>query len=193
MFDAPPGRHAGARTIPALAREHGGSPQTARGARYNVGLMETARWHPHITVAALIERDGRFLCVEEDTPQGLRLNQPAGHLEPGETLAQAVGREALEETARPFTPQALVGVYLTELGQRPGERTYLRFAFSGMAGAPVPGRALDTGIVRTLWLSRAELAAAADRLRTPLALRCVDDYLAGRRFPLNVIHASGVG
>jgi tRNA-specific 2-thiouridylase len=134
-----------------------------------------------VTVAAVIEQAGRFLLVEEHTADGLRLNQPAGHLEAGETLVQAVSRETLEETAHAFSPQALVGVYMTHFA-RPGhtEVTYLRFAFCGTAGHVDATRALDTGIVRTLWLSADELRACPQRHRTPLVLQCVEDYLAGR-------------
>ena len=110
------------------------------------------RWTPHVTVAAVIERDGRFLLVEEHTPEGLRLNNPAGHLDPAESPEQGVVREVLEETACVFTPQSLVGVYLGRF-QRPSrdeDVTYLRLAFAGTVGEPLPGHALDDGIVRTL-------------------------------------------
>jgi 8-oxo-dGTP pyrophosphatase MutT (NUDIX family) len=155
------------------------------------------RWRPSVTVAAVIEREGRFLLVEEHTPEGLRLNNPAGHLEPGETPLQAVVREALEETARPFEPEALLGVYLARF-VRPapageaGEAediTYLRFAYRGRVGEPLPGRALDAGIVRTLWLTREEIAREAARLRSPLVMRCIDDHLAGHRHPLDIVQA----
>ncbi|MFT3718525.1 NUDIX hydrolase [Pseudorhodoferax sp.] len=147
------------------------------------------RWKPNVTVAAVIAQAGRYLLVEEQTPDGLRLNTPAGHLDPGESPAQACVREALEETARLFRPEALVGVYLSRL-RRPGtgeDVTYLRFAFCGDAGEPLPGRALDTGIVRTLWLTPAEVRASAARHRSPLVLRCLEDHLAGRRFPLDLV------
>ncbi|MCM5570614.1 NUDIX hydrolase [Burkholderiaceae bacterium FT117] len=147
-------------------------------------------WKPSTTVAAVVERDGRFLLVEEETPDGLRLNQPAGHLDPGESLPQAVAREALEETACRVEPRALVGVYMTRF-HRPAlgiDVSYLRFAFDCRLLAEEPGRALDAGIVRTLWLSPDELRAAGDRHRSPLVMRTVDDWLAGRRFPLELIH-----
>jgi 8-oxo-dGTP pyrophosphatase MutT (NUDIX family) len=147
------------------------------------------RFKPSVTVAAVIERDGRFLVVEEHTSQGLMLNNPAGHLEPGESLLQGCAREALEETAQPFTPTALVGVYLSRV-QRPesGEDiSYLRFAFCGELGERIAGRALDTGIVRTLWLGPDELRASRARHRSPLLLRCMDDYLAGQRFALDTL------
>ncbi|WJF89820.1 NUDIX hydrolase [Paraburkholderia bonniea] len=155
--------------------------------------MKPDPWAPHVTVAAIIERDGRFLFVEEHTADGLRLNQPAGHLEPGETLLDAVVRETLEETAQPFTPQALVGVYMTHVERRGRDgATYLRFTYCGSCDAPLPGHTLDSGIVRTLWLSADELRACPQRHRNPLVLRCLDDYLAGRRFPLDLLHTHSV-
>jgi len=152
--------------------------------------MSTAkRWSPSVTVAAIIEREGRYLLVEEHTPEGLKLNNPAGHLDPGESPLQGVVREALEETARDFTPEALVGVYLSRFArQATGEDvTYLRFAYCGRVGQPLPGHKLDDGIVRTLWLTADELRACSDRHRSPLVLRCVEDHLAGRRHPLEVL------
>src|SRR5262245_42946135 len=141
-------------------------------------------WKPNVTVAAVIERDGRFLLVEEDTEYGRLINQPAGHLEPGESLLEAVAREALEETACSFAPAALLGVY--QYHHAAADVTYLRFAFIGAASGPDPGRALDTGIVRALWLAPEEIRQAAGRHRSPLVMRCIDDYLAGRRYPLAV-------
>ncbi len=150
--------------------------------------MQT-RWKPSVTVAAIIERDGRFLLVEEHTPEGLRLNNPAGHLEPGESPADGCAREALEETAHPFQPTALVGVYLSRFQRAAtGEDvTYLRMAFCGRVAAPEVGRALDQGIVRALWLTPDEIRASAARHRSPLVLRCMEDYLAGRRYPLELV------
>ena len=145
------------------------------------------RWKPSVTVAALIERDGRFLLVEERTADGLRLNNPAGHLDPGESLLQAVVREVLEETACAFAPTHLVGVYLARLQRGDDDITYLRFAFAGSVGTPEPGRALDTPIVRTLWLTPAEIEATRERHRSPLLWRCVQDHLAGRRYPLELL------
>ena len=143
-----------------------------------------ARWKPSVTVAAIIERDGRFLLVEEHTPEGLRLNNPAGHLDPGESPEEACAREALEETTHTFKPTALVGVYL----KRPDEDiTYLRFAFDGDVGDVVPGRQLDTGIVRTVWMTPEEVRASTNRHRSPLVLQCMEDHLAGQRFPLDLI------
>jgi phosphatase NudJ len=145
------------------------------------------RWKPSVTVAAVIERDGRFLLVEEHTPEGLRLNNPAGHLDPGESPAQGCARETLEETAHPFTPTALVGIYLSRFQRGDQDITYLRFAYCGEVGAPDPARALDTGIVRTLWLTAEEIRQSAARHRSPLVLQCMEDYLAGRRFPLEMV------
>jgi 8-oxo-dGTP pyrophosphatase MutT (NUDIX family) len=153
--------------------------------------MPATRWSPSATVAAVIEHAGRYLLVEEHTPEGLKLNNPAGHLDPGESPLEGVKREALEETARHFEPEALLGVYLSRF-VRPAsgeDVTYLRFAFCGTAGEPLPGRSLDDGIVRTLWLTPDEIRAAAGRLRSPLVLRCIEDHLAGRRHPLSVITA----
>jgi phosphatase NudJ len=149
----------------------------------------TERWKPSVTVAAIIERDGRYLLVEEHTPEGLRLNNPAGHLDPGEGPVQACVREVLEETAHRFTPTALLGIYLSRF-QRPerGEDvTYLRLAFTGELGEMVAGRALDAGIVRTVWLTRDEVRASCERHRSPLVWRCIEDHAAGRRWPLEVI------
>ena len=151
--------------------------------------MDT-RWKPNVTVAAIVEREGRFLLVEEQTADGLRLNNPAGHLDRGETPQQACAREALEETAYAFTPTALVGVYLSRtLREHTGEDiTYLRLAFRGELGAHDPGRALDDGIVRTLWLTVDEVRASTARHRSPLVLRCIEDYLEGQQYPLSLIH-----
>jgi 8-oxo-dGTP pyrophosphatase MutT (NUDIX family) len=145
-------------------------------------------WKPSVTVAAVIERAGQFLVVEEETPDGLRINQPAGHLEFGESLQQAVIREALEETAHDFEPAALLGLYLLPTGGSAAQTTYLRVAFTGRLGAAHPHRALDAGIVRTLWLTRDQIAERRNDLRTPLVLRCVDDYLAGNRASLDLLH-----
>ncbi|CAM3480228.1 NUDIX hydrolase [Paracidovorax anthurii] len=148
------------------------------------------RWKPNVTVAAVIEQGGRFLLVEEDTADGLRLNNPAGHLDPGESPEQACVREVLEETAHDFTASALVGVYLNRFTRtRSGDDiTYLRFAFTGTLGAHHAWRALDDGIVRTVWMTPDELRSCADRHRSPLVMRCIEDYLAGQRQPLGLIH-----
>jgi 8-oxo-dGTP pyrophosphatase MutT (NUDIX family) len=151
------------------------------------------RWKPSVTVAAIIERDGQFLLIEEHTPEGLRLNNPAGHLDPGESPQAGCVREALEETARHFVPTALLGIYLSRFQrpERPGfaaeDITYLRFAFCGTVGEPVAGLSLDTGIVRTLWMHPDEVRASSARHRSPLVLRCMEDYLLGRRYPLDTV------
>lgn len=147
------------------------------------------RWKPSVTVAAVIERDGRFLLIEEETREGLRLNNPAGHLDPGESPEQGCARETLEETAFRFEPTHLVGVYLSRM-RRPSngeDFTYLRFAFCGHLGEREPGRPLDAGIVRTLWLTPDEVRASRERHRSPLVVRSMEDYLAGQRFPLSLV------
>lgn len=153
--------------------------------------MAAARWSPSATVAAVIEHRGRYLLVEEETLEGLKLNNPAGHLEPGESPQEGVVREALEETARAFVPEALLGVYLSRF-VRPAtgeDVTYMRFAYCGTVGDELPCRALDRGIVRTLWLTPDEIRASADRHRSPLLLRCIEDHLAGVRHPLSLVSA----
>lgn len=156
-----------------------------------------SRWKPNVTVAAVIARtiDGvqKFLLVEEQTRDGLKINNPAGHLDPGESPLDACIRETLEETAFHFKPTAIVGVYLSRFErtgsakEEPLDITYLRFAFCGELGEHVQGLALDEGIVRTVWLSLEEIRASVDTHRTPLLLRCVEDYLAGRRYPPELI------
>lgn len=143
-------------------------------------------WKPHVVVAAVIERDGSFLLVEEQTEEGIRFNQPAGHLEEGETLEAAVRREVFEETAHHFEPQALLGVYRWRHPRK--ARTYLRFAFLGCITGHEPDSPLDTGILRAAWLTEDEIRASQDRHRSPLVLRCIQDYRAGRRHPLDLIH-----
>ena len=154
----------------------------------------TPRWKPSVTVAAIIERDGRYLLVEEHTPEGLRLNNPAGHLDPGEAPEAGCAREALEETTHTFTPTALVGIYLSRFeraaqGERLAEDiTYLRFAYCGELGEAVPGARLDTGIVRTVWMTPQEVRDSAARHRSPLVLRCIEDHLAGQRFAMDMVY-----
>jgi 8-oxo-dGTP pyrophosphatase MutT (NUDIX family) len=147
------------------------------------------RWKPSVTVAAIIERGGRFLLVEEETAEGLKLNNPAGHLDPGESPAQGCAREALEETAHLFRPTALLGIYLARFQRAStGEDiTYLRMAFCGELGRHDLARPLDSGIVRTLWMTPEEIRACPERHRSPLVLRCIEDYLAGVRHPLSTI------
>jgi 8-oxo-dGTP pyrophosphatase MutT (NUDIX family) len=147
------------------------------------------RWKPSVTAAAIIERNGRFLLVEEETAEGLRLNNPAGHLDPGESPVQCAAREALEESGWVFVPQFVVGVYLSRF-YRPAsgeDITYVRFAFGGEASEPQDGWVLDEGIVRTLWLTPQEIRASRERHRSPLVLRCIEDHLAGRRYPLELL------
>ena len=146
-------------------------------------------WKPNVTVAALVERDGRFLLVEEETPEGIRFNQPAGHLDEGESLMEACARETLEESAWRFRPNALVGIYMWPRPQ--GDITYLRFAFAGTLGEEQAGRSLDTGILRTVWLTPQEIEASQERHRSPLVWQCVQDYLAGRRYPLDILRHYG--
>jgi 8-oxo-dGTP pyrophosphatase MutT (NUDIX family) len=128
--------------------------------------------------------------IEEMTRDGLRINNPAGGLEPGESPVAGAMREALEETACHFAPEALVGVYLARNpdSERGPGITYIRFAFCGTASDPVPGQALDSPVVRTLWMTADEIAAAGDRLRGPLVLQCIEDHRAGRRLPLDAIY-----
>ena len=155
------------------------------------------RWKPNVTVAAIIEKDfggtAKFLLIEEETRDGLKLNNPAGHLDPGESPAEGCARETLEETAFHFTPTALVGVYLSRFErcqadqEAPLDITYLRFSFCGKLGEHVAGQPLDEGIVRTVWLSADEIRACVALHRSPLLLSSLEDYLAGRRYPLEVI------
>lgn len=142
-------------------------------------------WTPHVTVAAVAERDGRFLLVEETANGAPVVNQPAGHLEDGESLLAAVARETLEETAWHFKAEALLGVYRWR-NARNGV-TYIRFAFTGELVAHEPTRPLDRAIARTLWLTADEIRAARERHRSPQVQRCLDDYLAGHRFPLSCL------
>ncbi len=142
-------------------------------------------WKPNVTVAAVIERDGKFLLVEEETTAGLRFNQPAGHLDQDETIVAACSRETMEETAWEFDPTALIGVYTLPIAG--SDLTYLRFAFCGELGRHDAARKLDTGILRAVWLSYDEIRACRERHRSPLVLRCIEDYLAGKRFPLELI------
>ncbi|HEY3300129.1 MAG TPA: NUDIX hydrolase [Methylophilaceae bacterium] len=144
------------------------------------------QWKPNTTVAAIVEQDGKFLMVEETTAEGMRINQPAGHLEQGESLIQAVIRETNEETAYDFTPQNLLGIYHW---QRPDkEITYLRFAYIGKVGVHLPDQKLDDGILRSVWMSIDELRASQTIHRSPQVLKCVEDYLAGQRYPLEVVN-----
>jgi 8-oxo-dGTP pyrophosphatase MutT (NUDIX family) len=158
-----------------------GSPDTPNG--------PDRRFRPSVTVAAVVESGGRYLLVEEHTADGLRLNNPAGHLERGESPLEAVQREALEETARRFVPEAFLGVYLarTRDAASGADITYVRLAYAGRAGEVEPGRALDAGIVRTLWLDLEAVRCSRERHRSPLVLQCVEDHAAGRRLPLDTV------
>ena len=153
---------------------------------------------PSVTVAAVIAQDfdgiQKFLLVEEETRDGLKLNNPAGHLDPGESLPQACARETLEETAFHFTPTDVVGVYMSRFQRASASEpngmediTYLRFAFCGELGAHVADQALDQGIVRTVWLTADEIRGCVARHRSPLLLKCMEDYLAGQRFSLALV------
>jgi len=147
--------------------------------------MTRAVWKPSVTVAGIIERDGRFLFVEELADGRRVLNQPAGHLDPGESLVAACAREGLEETAHRFTPTSLVGVYRWHYAKK--DVTFLRFAFAGTLEGVEAGRRLDKEIIAVHWLTRDELAARAAEHRSPLVLQCVDDFLAGRHYPLELL------
>jgi 8-oxo-dGTP pyrophosphatase MutT (NUDIX family) len=145
---------------------------------------------PEVTVAAIVQQDGRFLIVEERIAGRLVLNQPAGHLEDSESLIEAAVREAREETAWRFTPEAMVGTYLW---RNPDTgRSYLRFAFCGSVDDHRPQQPLDTGIVRAVWLTHDQLLAQPHRLRSPLVLRCIDDFLRGKRQPLGSVACLGL-
>lgn len=142
-------------------------------------------WKPDVTVAAVVERDGQFLFVEERAGGRVVLNQPAGHLENDETLPHAATREVLEETGWTFVPEHVVGIYLWQPEHL--SRTFLRVAFTGRLEGHDAARPLDHGILRTRWLDRAQLAGQSPRHRSPLVLRCVDDYLAGARYPIALL------
>ena len=143
------------------------------------------QWKPNTTVAAIIEQNGKFLLVEEQTERGNRYNQPAGHLEDGETLIQAVIRETMEESAYEFMPAALLGIYHWKHDLN--DTTYLRFAFIGKAGKHYPMQELDDGIVQAVWMDIDEIRDKANLMRSPQVLTCIEDYLAGKRYPLQVV------
>jgi len=142
-------------------------------------------WKPNVTVAAVIEREGKFLQIEEETSQGVRYNQPAGHLEANESILAAVVRETLEESAYHFLPKYLVGIYRWHSIE--SDTTYLRFAFSGELTGHEPDRTLDAGILQALWMTAAELQSTQSRHRSPLVLQCVNDYRSGKRYPLEIL------
>jgi 8-oxo-dGTP pyrophosphatase MutT (NUDIX family) len=147
----------------------------------------TDPWRPSVTVAAVVERGGRFLLVEEEIDGRRVLNQPAGHLDPGESLVAACRREVLEETAHHFAPRALVGIYRWHYA--PKDVTFLRFCFCGEVEGVEEGRALDRGIVAARWLSREEVLERRPQHRSPLVEQCLRDFLAGRRFALELFSA----
>jgi len=142
-------------------------------------------WKPSVTVAAVIERDGAFLLVEEEANGRIVFNQPAGHWERGESLEEACAREALEETAHHFRPDELLGVYRWHFPD--ADVTFLRFAFCGEVTGHEPQRRLDREIRRAVWLTPEEIRGLRDRHRSPLVLACVEDYLAGRRYSLDLL------
>jgi len=142
-------------------------------------------WKPNVTVAAVIERDGKFLQIEEETSQGVRFNQPAGHLESNESIQAAVIRETLEESAYHFLPKHLIGIYRWHSTE--SDTTYLRFAFSGELTGHEPNRSLDDGILQVVWMNPDELQSTQARHRSPLVLQCVKDYLSGKRYPLELL------
>ncbi len=148
-------------------------------------MSELALSRPAVTVATVVERGGLFLLVEEKTRTGIKLNQPAGHLEPAETLPQAAARETLEETGWRVVPTALIGIYRWEAPDTGA--TFVRFSFAGDAQEHDADRPLDEGILRAMWLSYDEIAACKGQHRSPLVLRCIDDYRAGRRWPLGFV------
>ena len=143
------------------------------------------QWKPNTTVAAIVEQNGKFLLVEEQTERGNRYNQPAGHLEDGESLIQAVVRETMEESAYEFMPESLLGIYHWK--HEHNDTTYLRFAFIGKVGVHYPLLELDDGIVQAVWMDINEMRDKAGLMRSPQVLTCVEDYLAGKRYPLSVI------
>ena len=157
-----------------------------RVAGYTGGM----RFQPEVTVASVVQRDNRFLLVEEHASGRLVFNQPAGHLEKDETLIEAVARETLEETAWQFTADALIGIYLWKHPLK--DKTFLRFAFAGQLGEHDPDRDLDRGIVRITWMTRDQLMACQHRLRSPMVLRCIDDYLDGSNVPLKILRSLSI-
>lgn len=147
-------------------------------------------FRPELTVAAVAERRDRFLMIEEMVRGQAVLNQPAGHVEPGESLVQTVARESLEEAGWIFVPEFITGIYLWTDSE--AQRSFLRVVFCGQLASHLPDRKLDAGILRTLWLSRDELAAHPEKLRNPMVLRSIDDYLAGHRLPADLDEQDGL-
>ncbi len=153
----------------------------------NDDISFDAIWRPDVTVATIVPRDGRFLLVEETVRDELVLNQPAGHLEPGESLLEAAVRETLEETGWTVELTALIGAY--QWSTPNGKQQFLRFTFAATALSHDPARKLDAGIERTLWLARDEIATQRERLRSPMVLGNVDDWIDGVRFPLQAVRS----
>jgi 8-oxo-dGTP pyrophosphatase MutT (NUDIX family) len=143
------------------------------------------QWKPHATVAAIVENNGKFLLVEEETERGNRFNQPAGHLEDNETLIEAVIRETLEETAYTFKPEAILGIY--QWKHEHNDTTYLRFAYIGKVNNHQPELGLDEGIIRTVWMTADEIRSNAKLMRSPQVITCIEDYLIGKKFPLSIV------
>jgi len=143
------------------------------------------RWKPNVTVAAVIKKNKRFLMVEEETDNNIVINQPAGHLEKDESLLAAVQREVLEETAWEFEAEKITGVYLYPSPDN--DISYFRICFSGRATHHRPEQSLDEGIIRAVWMTREELKAQSVKLRSPLVIRCIDDYLTGEQYPLELL------
>lgn len=143
-------------------------------------------WKPNVTVAAIVERDQKFLLVEENADDRIVFNQPAGHLEKDETLIEAVKREVLEETAWEFIPQSIVGIYMYP--NHHSDITYLRLCFSGTCEKYHPEQALDDGIIQTVWFSQEEIKQNMDRMRSPMVSQCINDYLSGKNYPLKLLN-----
>jgi 8-oxo-dGTP pyrophosphatase MutT (NUDIX family) len=141
-------------------------------------------WKPNVTVAAIIEDSGKYLLVEEQTSNGILFNQPAGHLEPDESIIQGAIRETLEETGYTFVPQSVLSIYRWH--SRAENITFLRFAFTGTVAHHDPDRALDAGILSAGWFGVDEIRQMAYCHRSPLVMRCIDDHLAGKRYPLEI-------
>ena len=150
-----------------------------------VSMTEAKR--PTVTVATVVEREGRYLLIEEKTRHGLRLNQPAGHVEAGESIVCAAARETLEEAAWRVDPTALVGVYQWGAEPNGAGATFVRFTFAAQPRLHEPDRPLDDGIVRALWMSYEDIKARRDAHRSPLVMRSIEDYRAGKRWPLGLI------
>jgi 8-oxo-dGTP pyrophosphatase MutT (NUDIX family) len=144
------------------------------------------RWKANVTVAAVIEKDNRFLMIEEESDDEIVINQPAGHLEKDESIIAAVKREVQEETAWEFQPSSIVGIYLYPSTNN--DITYLRICFSGQCVNHKPEQKLDEGIIQAMWLSKEELEAKSANLRSPLVMQCIDDYLAGEQYSLELLH-----